>query len=116
MNTNNGLTLPAPRVVPVLDPGFRPAVLAVRAFDELARSSGNPVTVRLAIEQADGSIFRFETRVLPATHPQAGGNAVHLERLVKFILWARGGWRLFVDAPAPLVEALQAHYRDTPTG
>jgi predicted NBD/HSP70 family sugar kinase len=100
----------------VLDPAFRPAVLAVRAFDALVASTSDPVPVRLALEQADGSTFRFDTRVLPAAHPQAASNATHLERFVKFILWSRGGWRIFVDGPEPLAAQLAAHYRDTPTG
>ena len=29
MNNNRGLPLPAPRVTPVLDPAFRPAVLVI---------------------------------------------------------------------------------------
>ncbi len=116
MTSNHGLPLVAPQVVPVLEPGFRPAVLAVRAFDALAVESGNPVKVRMALEQTDGSVFHFETRLLPPGHAQAVGNAVHLERLVKFILWSRGGWRLHVDAPAGEVARLQAHYRDTPAG
>jgi predicted NBD/HSP70 family sugar kinase len=91
MTTLNHLPLVAPRVTPILDPAFRPAVLAVRAFDQLAESSGDPMRVRLALEQADGSVFRFETRLLPPTHPQAGANAIHLERFVKFILWSRAG-------------------------
>ena len=116
MTSNHGLPLVAPRVVPVLEPGFRPAALAVRAFDALAAESGNPVPVRMALEQTDGSVFHFETRLLPAGHKHAEGNAVHLERLVKFILWARGGWRLHIDAPADEVARLEAHYRDTPAG
>ncbi len=116
METNHGLPLVAPRVTPILDPDFRPAVLAVRAFDARARSAPDAVPVRLALEQADGSIFRFDTRVLPATDPQAAGNAVHLERFVKFVLWSRGGWRLHVDGPASLVSELAAHYRDAATG
>jgi predicted NBD/HSP70 family sugar kinase len=102
--------------VPALEPGFRPAALAVRAFDAMARESGRPVTVRMALEQTDGSVFHFETRLLPPGHPHATGNAVHLERLVKFILWSRGGWRLHIDAPAEEVARLEAHYRDTPAG
>ena len=91
MNTNNGLPLVAPRVTPVLDPGFRPAVLATRAFDRLVDSTPGAVPVRLALEQADGSVFRFETRVLPESHPHASANVPYLERLVKFLLWSRGG-------------------------
>ena len=116
MTSNHGLPLVAPRVVPILEPGFRPAALAVRAFDAMARESGQPVTVRMALEQTDGSVFHFETRLLPAGHAHAAGNAVHLERLVKFILWARGGWRLHIDAPSDEVARLEAHYRDTPAG
>ena len=100
----------------MLEPGFRPAVLAVRAFDALARESGSPVAVRMALEQTDGSVFHFETRLLPSGHTHSAGNAVHLERFVKFILWSRGGWRLHIDAPADEVARLQAHYRDTPAG
>ncbi len=116
MNTNRGLPLVAPQVTPVLDPAFRPAVLAIRAFDALVASAPGAVPVGLAIEQADGSIFRFATRVLPDAHPQAAANAVHLERLAKFILWSRGGWRIHVEGPAHLALQLAAHYRDTATG
>ena len=116
MVTNHGLPLVAPRVVPVLEPEFRPAVLASRAFDALVRGSGRPVPVRIALEQSDGSVFHFQTQLLPADHPQAAANRVHLERFVKFILWSRGGWRLHVDAPADAVAQLEAHYRETPTG
>jgi predicted NBD/HSP70 family sugar kinase len=110
------IPLVAPRLTPPLDPAFRPAVLAVRAYDALVRSTGAPVPVGLAIEQTDGSTFRFATAVLPDTHPQAAANVTHLERFVKFLLWSRGGWRVHVDGPASLVAALAAHYRDTPTG
>jgi predicted NBD/HSP70 family sugar kinase len=116
LNTNNGLPLVAPRVMPVLDPGFRPAVLAVRAFRSLVESTSGAVPVRLALEQADGSVFRFDANVLPESHPQAPANAPFLERLVKFLLWSRGGWRIYIDGPEPSARALAAHYRETPTG
>lgn len=114
--TNQGLPLIAPRVVPVLDPGFRPAVLAVRAFAALVDATTGAIPVRLALEQADGSVFRFDIRVLPDSHPNAAANFTFVERFVKFLLWSRGGWRVHVDGPASLVSRLAAHYRDTPTG
>ena len=116
MNTNDGLALVAPRVTPVLDPAFRPAVLAARAFRALVASTLAPVPVGLAVEQADGSVFRFEIDVLPDVHPQAGANPRYVERFVKFLLWSRGGWRVHVDGPPALAQALASHYAGTDTG
>jgi len=116
MNTPSPLPLVAPRLTPVLDPAFRPAVLANHAFRELCYATPGSPLVRLALEQADGSVFHFATPVLPAAHPQAGANPVYLERFVKFLLWSRGGWRIYLDGPKPLAEALTAHYRDTAPG
>jgi predicted NBD/HSP70 family sugar kinase len=116
MNTNSGLPLVAPRVTPVLDPGFRPAVLATQAFRNLVDATSGVVPVRVALEQADGSVFRFETQVLPESHPQASANVPYLERFVKFLLWSRGGWRIHVDGPESLATGLATHYGHTATG
>ena len=116
MQTDIALPLVTPRVSPILDPGFRPAVLAVKAFERLVTAADGGVPVRLALEQEDGSVFRFDLRVLPDAHPQSAANAPFVERFVKFILWSRGGWRLHLDGPAALVSYLEAHYRDTETG
>ena len=79
MNTNDGLRLIAPRITPVLDPAFRPAALAARTFRDLVAASERAVPVRLAIEQADGSVFRFDLDVLPDTHPHAAASVRYLE-------------------------------------
>ena len=102
--------------MPVLDPAFRPAVPAVQAFRDLVDATSGVVPVRIALEQADGSVFHFEARVLPESHPRAAANVPFLERLVKFLLWSRGGWRIYVDGPESLATRLAAHYRETATG
>ena len=116
MNDYFGLGLVAPRLTPVLDPAFRPAVLANRAWRELARQSGSPVPVAFALEQADGSVFHYRTEILPATHPRAAGNLPYLERLAKSLLWLWGGFRLHFQGPPELATALQKHYDTHPSG
>ena len=116
MNDNHGLKLITPRITPALDPHFRPAVLANRAFREQVRASGQALPVTIALEQADGSVYHFRTEIFPELSPHAGGNYTYLERIVKFLLWSRGGWRIYFDGPPALAARLAAHYRDDPTG
>src|ERR1044071_402843 len=59
VTANHGLPLIKPRVTPVLDAEFRPAVLATHAFVAAAKATGNALPVRLALEQTDGSIYHF---------------------------------------------------------
>ena len=113
---NHGLPLIAPKVLPPLDAHFRPAVLATHAFVAAARATRNPLPVRLALEQTDGSIYHFNTVIFPDSAAQAAGNYTHLERILKFLLWSRGGWRIYFDGSASLAAQLTAHYRDDATG
>jgi predicted NBD/HSP70 family sugar kinase len=113
---NNGLALVAPRITPALDPDFRPAVLANHAFRPLVRSCGNPVSVGMALEQADGNVSHFRTEILPESHPQAAGNFVYVERILRLLIWSRGGFRIHIQGPPALATKLAAYYRDTATG
>src|SRR5512145_1044239 len=116
MNYNNGLALVAPKVVPVLDPWFRPAVLAHRAFRSLAEATPGALPVRFAIEQSPASVSHFVTMLLPENHPQAAANFVYLERIAKFLLWSRGGRTIYFDGPEVLAKKLAAHYVETASG
>lgn len=99
-----------PRFVPPLDPGFRPAALANRAFQSAVAEAGAGVPLIFGVEQLNGVISRFETRVFPAEHPQVDANQFYAERLFKFLLWQRGGWRVYVGGPLDIGAALQAIY------
>jgi predicted NBD/HSP70 family sugar kinase len=106
----------APRVTPPLDPGFRPAVSARRALARVLEQSGAGVPVTLAVEQPRGAVSVRETAVFPDGHPDAPTSREYCERMVKTMLWSRGGSRIWVDGPASLVEALRRHYAQEPTG
>lgn len=116
MNNLHGLPLVAPRVTPTLDPAFRPAALATRAWRQALQHTGGATPVTLALEQSDGSVFHFHTELAPAGHALATGNFSHVERLAKFLLWQRGGWRFHLTGPAELAAQLQSHFRETATG
>ncbi len=96
-----------PRFVPVLDANFAPAALYNRAFREAVRTSGRAVPLILALERDQGAISVFETEVFAPDHPWAEANLFYAERLVKTLLWQRGGFKLTVGGPAAVGEHIQ---------
>ncbi|MCB1127373.1 MAG: ROK family protein [Verrucomicrobiae bacterium] len=113
---HTGPFLVAPRTTPVLEPAFRPAVLARRAFHAAALASGHPVPVEMALEQSDGSIVRSAIDLLPPDHPGAGANPFFLERHLKFLLWSRGGHRIYIAGPDDQADTLGRFYALQTTG
>ncbi len=107
---SDSFTLIEPSIIPPLDPGFRPAVLANRAFRQAVAASGVGVPLVLGLERVNGSLSRFETTVFPDDHPQADANLMYVERLVKFLLWQKGGWKVYVGGPRRIGEYIRATY------
>jgi predicted NBD/HSP70 family sugar kinase len=107
---NTVLPLVEPTALPPLDPGFRPAVLANRAFQHEVEASGGGVPLVIGLEQADGSVSRFEARVLTQEHPRAATNLPYAERIVKFLLWQNGGWRVYAGGPRSVGRFLRSTY------
>jgi predicted NBD/HSP70 family sugar kinase len=106
--------LPIPQVEAPLDEDFRPAVLANRAFLREVERSGEATPLILALERGDGSVSRFDTLVFPEEHPQSTANHLYAERVLKFLLWQRGGHKVYVAGPSGVVTYLQNCY--TPGG
>jgi predicted NBD/HSP70 family sugar kinase len=99
-----------PRVVPPLEPGFRPAVLANHAFVKAVRESGQGVPLRIALERASGLVTVFDTEVYSEGSPCFEQNMPYVERLVKVLLWARGGWKVTIGGPKAIGEFIKTTY------
>ena len=90
-----------------LDPGFQPAALFTREDQHALRSSRRGVPLVLGLERENGLLTRHETLVDPACDATT---LRHVERMVKFLLWARGGWKLHIGGPKPIAEAIRKTY------
>ena len=97
-----------PKFVPPLDDEFRPAVLANRAFDEEVAKAGVPLVIGL--ERDNGQVSRFETKVFPEGHPRSDANYRYVERLVKFLLWQRGGYKVYIGGPRSIGNFIRSCY------
>jgi predicted NBD/HSP70 family sugar kinase len=104
------------RVTPPLDPGFRPAVLARRKLAGAAAASTGATPVTIALQQPGASVYVRETWAFPSDDPLCAIAEALTERLVKSMLWGRGGSRLWVDGPEGVVAALRRHYAEDPAG
>jgi predicted NBD/HSP70 family sugar kinase len=100
--------------LPVLDPDFCPPVLCNRAFLAEVDASGAAVPLLIAVERDRQHRSCFSTRVFAPGHPSAAANYFYVDRLVKFLLWQLGGWRVTVHGPQELVTWLRSCY--CPTG
>src|ERR1700733_9293568 len=95
-----------PRFRPVLDPDFQPASLWNRAYRALVSQNGGGIPLALALERGDGGVSVFRTAVLP-DHP---ATRRYVERLLKFLLWQKGGCRITVAGDAGLAAHLREVY------
>jgi hypothetical protein len=103
-------TLARPKQPPVLDADFIPAALYNRLFQEESRRSGQAEELVFGLERLDGSLSRLETRVFTHLHPWARQNNAYSERLLKFLLWQRGGWKVYLGGPAEIADHLAKTY------
>lgn len=99
-----------PSVVPPLDSGFRPAALWLRAFQDHVAQAHVRVPVSLALGRPDGTVFRFETAMLPWSETTAAVNTRHVERLLKYLLWQKGASRVWIAGCPPLAARLTRDY------
>jgi predicted NBD/HSP70 family sugar kinase len=102
-----------PAVVAPLDAGFLPAALFTRKYRELVSARGG-VPLRVALERGDGSISTFTTNVVRPSTGHLEATLFHVERIVKFLLWQRGGWKVYVGGPAEIGRHIKSVY--SPTG
>jgi predicted NBD/HSP70 family sugar kinase len=97
-----------PKLLPPLEPEFRPASLANRAFRAETALVGVPLVI--GMERGNGEVSRYETRVFPSGHSNAAANLYYVERLVKFLLWQRGGYKVYVGGPREIGEYIRRCY------
>ncbi len=98
------------RISAPLDPGFLSVSLINRSYLDSVKASRKAVPLVIGLERENGLLSRFETVV----DPQAGADTLrYVERTVKFLLWARGGWKLHLGGPKNIGEHVRACYSKT---
>ena len=99
-----------PKIRPPLDPEFAPAALWQRGYRDLVAKDRGARPFAMVLVRPDGTAFRHDSRVLSATHPAAELTLTYAERLLKFLLWMKGGSQVFVAGADEVAAALAKIY------
>jgi len=90
---------------PELDPGFAPVL---RFNQEFLKTAKKPVSV--AVERADGQMASVST-FIHGTPDMRDADHYYIERLVKTLLWMKGGFKVYVSGDQDAVDYLNSVYR-----
>jgi len=99
-----------PRFVAPLDPGFSPLVLARRKYQQEVEASGSVADCALVIERHVDLRSRFDFQVLEPDNHNIGNTYQYVERMLKFLLWSRGGWKVYFAGPAEIGRRITKDY------
>ena len=91
-----------PNMKLVLDPHYTPVVLANKAFLSSVKNTKKGVLVKIAIERSLGQISTKSTFVFHESELQDEANYTYIERLIKTLLWLKGGWKIIYGGPEQL--------------
>lgn len=99
-----------PKFTPVLDPGFIAPVLWNKAYAEKVAATPGSHSLDIALTRLDGTVFRWSGKVLPHEGENVALNNLYVERIVKFLLWMKGGCTLLVAGDDAIADMLAATY------
>ena len=96
--------------MPELDPGFAPLSGFIGAYRKsVDKAGGKPVKV--AIERENGQVGVYETKI-HGSDAMREADAYFIERVVKTLLWAWGGWRVIIGGSEEMANHIRNCYRE----
>ena len=101
-----GLDIPV-KNLPVLDTGYVPMAAFCRAFDKSA-AGGKDIAVAVERNQEQMAVRRFKIHGTPA---MAEADRVYVDRTVKMLLWAYGGYKVFICGDDEMAGVIKEAYK-----
>ena len=96
--------------LPPLDPDFVPAVLWNRNYAAKATTDPGSKPLAISLERGDATVSVYRTTVLPHNAENSALNIRYVERLLKFLLWQRGGYKVLIAGAPEIAAMIKAIY------
>lgn len=97
------------KTIPILDESFRPAIIALREFNEEVQKHQNKTHIIISIERDQGYIYRREFDILPEGVNDELNNFI-IERYIKTVLWLVGGYKIYIAGSHSVFEKIKSYY------
>jgi len=95
------------KFTPVYDKGFFPIAIGNREYRQaLEKEKSTPVII--AVERSGGLVSVGRTEVFAKSHEH--DNKIYVERLLKTLLWLKGGFRVYFSGPRYIYDYLKKEY------
>jgi len=95
------------RVKASLDPGFEPAIVGIRKYLLDVLKSGDFEEVFIALERSGIDKSFYRTVVFSDEADKHDDNCFYIERLIKSLLWVKGGYKIQYSGPRKLGEFIK---------
>ncbi|WP_093373797.1 ROK family protein [Tindallia magadiensis] len=100
-----------PQYVPRLDQGFRPMALENAAYREALEKSSQVEEVKVSIERNNGYCSTTTVKIFGEDSGYCEDTVVYIDRLVKSLLWIKGGYKILFAGPDYLFQHLKDVYQ-----
>ena len=98
-----GIEVPVQHM-PELDPGFLPLG---KFFQSFLKDAKKPLGI--AVERAGGEVAVYNT-MIHGTPDMAQADRYYVDRLIKMLLWMKGGFKVYLSGDQEIFEAMKATY------
>ena len=94
-----------------LDPGFMPMSVVYRDFEAAVKSEGGE-NLTIGLERNDGLVSVFTVQVFKDGTGHDEENHDFVERIVKSLLWMRGGYKVIIAGSKVIADRIKADYSE----
>jgi len=98
------------KVLPKFDPHFLPLGKFISWYQEQAEKNGQEI--RIGLERENHLLSTWKTKILPWSEKNLSLTKVFIERLLKFLLWQKGAWKIYFQGPEPIYQYLKNLYSE----
>lgn len=99
-----------PAVKPELDPGFIPAVLWNKQYRDAVAVNGNGQPIIIALRRNATVVTTFATTIFPHNAEFRDLNIKYIERIIKNLLWFKGGYQVTIAGCSALADDIRDIY------